>query len=82
MFHEVLKQGKLSTSIIITFQVMTFAWMSPGYPHSVGSFSQSSQEKFWTHAPCAGNPDDPYVRWIYHPADTGKVSRAITAPVA
>jgi len=35
VFHQVLEQGELSTGVVITFQVMAFAGMSPGHPDAV-----------------------------------------------
>jgi hypothetical protein len=41
MFHKVLEKNKSSSKIIITFQVMAVAGMSPGNPHPIGPFPQS-----------------------------------------
>ena len=82
MFHQILKQGEFATGIVITFQVMAFTGMSPGDPNAVCTFTQGSQEEFGIHPPCAGNADDPDVGRIFHPADAGKISGAIAAPIA
>jgi len=82
MFHQILKQCEFAAGIVITFQVMAFAGMSPGYPDAVGAFTQGSQKEFGTHPTGAGNPDHPDIGWILHPADAGQVGRAIAAPVA
>ncbi len=82
MFHQVLEQGEFSAGVVITFQVMAFAGMSPGYPYAVGTFAQGSQKEFRAHPTGAGNPDDPDIGRIFHPADTGQIRRTVTAPVA
>jgi len=82
MLHKVFKESEFSPRIVITFQVMTFARMSPGDPDSVRSLSQSRKEKLGTHAPGAGNPYNPDIGRIFHSPDTGKVCCSITAPVA
>jgi hypothetical protein len=81
-FHQILKKGKFATSIVITFQVMAFAGMSPGYPDAVSAFPHGSQEEFRVHPARARDPDDPYVGRVFHPADAGKICGTITAPVA
>jgi hypothetical protein len=82
VFHEVAKQNEFSTGVVITFQVMAFAGMSPGHPHGVGALAQCGQGKLRAHATGAGDPDDPDVGWILHPADTGQVGGTVAAPVA
>ena len=82
MGHQFVEKGEFPTSKIITFQVIAFARMSPGYPDPIGPFPQSSQGKLGIHSSRAGNPDHADMRRILHPADTGQVRRAVTAPVA
>jgi hypothetical protein len=82
MFHKVFKQRKLSTGVVITFQVMAFTGMSPGDPHPVGALPKGGKGELEVHPPGARYPDDPYVRRVFHPADTGKIGGAVTAPVA
>ena len=82
MFHQIFKQGEFAPGIVITFQVMAFTGMSPGDPNAICTFSQGCQEEFGIHPSCAGDADDPDVGRILHPADPGKISGAITAPVA
>jgi len=82
VFHQILKQGKFATGIVITFQVMAFARMSPGYPDAVCAFTQGRQKEFGTHPSGARNPDHPDIGRIFHPADAGQIGRAIAAPVA
>jgi len=61
---------------------MAFAGMSPGHPDGVSPLSQAGQYKFGAHAAGTGDSNDPDIRRIFHPADTGQVGRTITAPVA
>ena len=82
IFDKVFKQGKFSSGIVITFQVMAIAGMSPGDPDPIRSLPQRGQNKLWAHAACTGNTDDPYVGRIFHPADTRQVRSTVTAPVA
>jgi hypothetical protein len=82
MFHQILKQGEFATGKVITFQVMAFAGMSPGDPNAIGAFTQRCQKEFGIHPPRAGNADDPDVGRIFHPADAGKISGAVAAPIA
>jgi hypothetical protein len=82
MFHKVFEKRKLSTGIIITFQVMAFSGMSPGNPHPVGSLTKGSQGKLRAHTPSTGNSDNPYIWWILHSTSTRQICGTITAPVA
>jgi hypothetical protein len=82
MLHEIVKKSKFTTGMVITFQVMAFARMSPGHPDPVRTFPQSSKGKFGAHAPGARDPDNPDIRRIFHPAHTRQVRCTITAPVA
>jgi hypothetical protein len=82
MGHQFLEKGEFPTGKIITFQVMAFAGMSPGYPDSVGPFPQGGQGKLGVHSSRTGDPDHADMRWIFHPADAGKIRRTVTAPVA
>jgi hypothetical protein len=80
-FHQILKQGEFATGIVITFQVMAFTGMSPGYPDAVSAFPHGRQEKFRIHPAGARDSDDPDVGRVFHPADAGKIGGPITAPV-
>jgi hypothetical protein len=82
MLHQVFHQGEFSTCVIITFQVMAFAGMSPGYPDGIRSLPQARQNKFGTHPSGAGNADDTDVGRIFHSAHTRQVGGAVAAPVA
>jgi hypothetical protein len=45
VFHQVLKKSKFAPGVVITFQVMAFSGMSPGYPDTVRSLPQSREKK-------------------------------------
>jgi len=80
VFHQVHEKRKFSTSIVITFQVMAFAGMSPGHPNTIRAFSERGQCKLGTHSTGTGYPYDPNIGRILHSADAGKICSAITAP--
>ena len=82
MFHQVVEQGKFTTCVVITFQVMAFSGMSAGHPDRVGPFPQGGQGKLGAHAPRAGDADDPDVGRVFHPADAGEIRGSVAAPVA
>jgi hypothetical protein len=82
MLHQVLKQGKFAPGVIITFQVMAFAGMSPGYPDTVGALAQSGHEKLRIHSSGAGYSNHPYIGRIFHSPDTCQVGSTVAAPVA
>jgi hypothetical protein len=81
-FHQIGKKGKFSPGVVITFQVMAVSGMSPRNPNTIGAVSKCRQGEFRAHPARAGDADDPYVGWILHPADTGQIRSAVTAPIA
>jgi hypothetical protein len=81
-FHQILKEGEFATGVVITFQVMAFTGMSPGYPDAVSTLPHGCQKKFRIHPAGARNPNDPDIGRVFHPADTGKICGAVAAPVA
>ena len=80
VFHQVHEQRKFSTGIVITFQVMAFAGMSPGNPNAVRTLSKCGQRELGTHSTGTGYPDDANIGGILHSADAGKICGAIAAP--
>ncbi len=80
VFHQVHEKRKLSTSVVITFQVMAFARMSPRHPNAVRALSKGGQCKLGTHSTGTGYPDNPNIGWVLHSADASKVGGAIAAP--
>jgi hypothetical protein len=81
-FHQILKQGEFAPGVVITFQVMAFTGMSPGYPDAVSAFPHGCQKKLWIHPAGARNPYHPDVGRVLHPADTGEIGGTVAAPVA
>jgi hypothetical protein len=82
VFYEVFKQGKFSSGVVITFQVMAVAWVSAGNPDPVCTLSESCQKKLGIHPAGTGHPDCPDVWRILQSAYPGKICGAIGAPVA
>jgi hypothetical protein len=82
IFNKVFKQRKISSGIVITFQVMAISRMSTGHPDAVCALSKGGQNKLRTHSTGTGDSNHPDVGWIFHSADTRKICSAITAPVA
>jgi len=82
VFYEILKQGKFSSSVVITFQVMAVARVSAGNPDPICTLPESCQKKLGIHPAGAGHPDCPDVWGILQSAHTGKICGAVGAPVA
>jgi hypothetical protein len=82
MLHQVLKQGKFASGVIITFQVMAFAGMSPGYPDAVCALTQGCHEKLRIHSSGTGDSNHPDVGWIFHSPNTCQIGSTVAAPVA
>ena len=61
---------------------MTFTGMSAGHPDSVSAFSEGRQDKLGVQTACTWYSYDPGIGRVLHPADTGKISSAIAAPIA
>jgi len=81
VFQQVFEQGEFSSCIVITFQVMAFAGMSPGNPDGIRTLPQTGKNKLGTHAAGAGDSDYPDIRGVFHPADAGQVGGAVAAPI-
>jgi hypothetical protein len=82
MFHETLQDDKLALGIVITFQVMAVAGVSPGDPYPVRAVSKRRQDKLRADPSRTRDPYHPDIGRILHAADTCKVGRPIAAPVA
>ncbi len=81
VLHEVLEKDKFSSGIIITFQVMAVARVSPGDPDPIRTVPECGQYKFGAHPGGARNPNNPDIGWVLETAYAGQVGGAITAPV-
>jgi hypothetical protein len=82
VFEKVGKQGEFASGVVITFQVMAFTRMSPGYPYAVGALPESGQNEFGAHPAGAGDADHPDVGRVLHTADAGQIRCAVAAPIA
>jgi hypothetical protein len=81
IFHKVLEKNKSSSKIIVTFQVMAVAGMSPGHPYPIGPFPQSGQNQHGAYPAGARNSDNADIRRILQSSDTGEISSTVTTPV-
>ena len=82
MIEQILEQGKLASCVVITFQVMAVAGVSPGNPDAVDAAPEGSEDELGAHPGRAGHPDDPDIRWILEAAHACQVCRAVATPVA
>jgi hypothetical protein len=82
MFQKPFQEGQLSSRVVITFQVMAVSGVSAGHPDTVRTMPKGCEDQFWAHPGRTGQPDNPEVGRILHPAHTGQISRTIAAPVA
>ena len=82
MLQEPFEQGEFSSGVVITFQVMAVARVSPGDPDAVGALTQCGKDEFGAHPAAAGYPDNPEIGRVLETAYPGQVRCAITAPVA
>jgi len=82
VFKQVLQECKLSSGIVITFQVMAFTRVSPGHPHTVRAVTEGSQDKLGAHPARAGHTDNPEIGRVLKTANPGQIRCTVTAPVA
>ena len=82
VFYEIFEQGKFSSGVVITFQVMAVARVSAGNPDAVCTLSESCQKKLGIHPASAGHPDCPDVWGILQSAHASKICGAVRTPIA
>jgi hypothetical protein len=82
VIHQILKQCEFPTSVVITFQVMAVARMSPGNPYTVRPLPERREKKLGAHPAGARDADHTDVGGILHSPDAGQIGRAVAAPVA
>jgi hypothetical protein len=82
MFYQPFEQDKLSSGIVITFQVIAFTGVSPGHPHTVRAVTEGSQDKLGAHPARAGQTDNPEIGGVLKTAYPGQIRCTVTAPVA
>ena len=61
---------------------MAVTGVSPGYPYAVGTVSQGGKYKFGTYPCRTGDSYYSKIMRVLKPTYTGKISSAITTPVA
>jgi len=81
MLQEPFKQYKLSSSVVITFQVMAVSGVSPGHPDPIRTMTEGSQYKLGAHPCGTRHADNPEIMGILETAHTGQIRRTIAAPV-
>ena len=82
MIEQILEQGELASCVVITFQVMAVAGVSPGNPDPVRTMAEGGEDEFGAHPCRAGHPDDPDIGRVLEAAHACQVCRPIAAPVA
>lgn len=82
IFSQFIKEYKLSSCVVITFQVMAIPGVSAGHPHPVRPVPKGGQDQFGAHPCGTGHPDDPEIRRVLQPAHARQVRGPVTAPVA
>jgi len=82
MFQEIVQQGKFSSGVIITFQVMALTRVSPRNPNAIRAAHQSRQNELRAHPGGARDPDGPYIRWVLNSIYSSQIAGGITAPAA
>jgi hypothetical protein len=82
MVEQILEKGELASCVVITFQVMAVAGVSPGNPDPVRTVPEGGEDEFGAHSCRAGHPDDPDIGRILEAAHSSQVCRAVAAPVA
>jgi hypothetical protein len=81
MLQQVPEKDEFASGIVITFQVMAVAGVSPGNPHAIRTVSECGKDELGANPPGAGYSDDPDVGRVLKAAHTGKIGCPITAPV-
>jgi len=81
MFQEIFQEGEFASCIVITFQVMAVSRVSPRDPDTIRAVPECREDKLGAYPAGTGHPDDPEIGRVLEPADSGKVCRAVTAPV-
>jgi hypothetical protein len=65
----------------ITFQVMTFAQVSATHQHPVSTLGKSVDDQIRVYHTGTHHPDNPAVRGILDPGNSGQISTGIGAPI-
>jgi hypothetical protein len=81
MLQQIFQERELSPCVVITFQVMAFARVSPGHPNAIRTVPKGGQDELRTHPAGTGHADNPKIRRILEPAHTGQIRSPVTAPI-
>ena len=81
VFQQALEQGEFSSCVVITFQVMAVAGVSPGNPYPVRTVPEGRQYELGTYPGRTGHSNDPNVGGILESAHSRKVGCSVTTPV-
>jgi hypothetical protein len=65
----------------ITFQVMTFPWMSPANEDTIDSACQGLQNEHRINSSGAHQPNDPDVWRVLKPGNSGQIRSGVRTPV-
>jgi hypothetical protein len=71
MFKQIFQEHKFPTGVVITFQVMAFARMSPRHPNGISALAQGRQSEFGAHPAGARDAHDADIGRVLHAADAG-----------
>jgi hypothetical protein len=82
IFQHEINTCRAVLGFFITFQVMTFAQVSPAHQDAVGAFGEGVDYQVGVDHPGAHHPDDPAVGGILDAGDAGQIGAGIGAPVA
>jgi hypothetical protein len=82
MLEQTLEQCELPSCVVITFQVMAVAGVSPADPHTIRTMAESRKNKLRTNPAGARHADDSKMRRVLKSAHAGKVRSAVAAPIA
>jgi hypothetical protein len=82
VFQHHLNTFCAALGFFITFQVMTFAQVSPTDQDAVGAFGEGVDHQVGVDHARAHHPDDAAVGGILNPGDPGQIRPGIGAPVA
>ena len=82
VLQQVFQEREFPTGVVITFQVMAFARVSPGHPNPIRTVPERGQDEFRAHPAGTGHADDPKIGRVLESAHTGQVRSPVAAPIA
>lgn len=81
LLQEPFQQSEFSSGVIITFQVMAVARVSPRHPDTISPVTEGCKNELGAYPGRARNPDNPEIGRVLETAHTGQIRRSVTAPV-